>query len=98
MASLCGFLWASGPTDVPTYSINLSVIDEKNQPVPNATVEIRSNGGLTSTSTTNSTGKVALAVSAAGIYSLNIQKKGYLSNETTVEVAKATPLRRLTLS
>jgi len=78
MAPLCGFVWASGPSDVRTYSINLAVIDEKNQPVPNAKVEIRSNGGLMSTSTTCSTGKVALAVSAAGIYSLNIQKKDYL--------------------
>ena len=33
MTTLCGFLWASGPSDVPTYSIDLSVIDEKNQPV-----------------------------------------------------------------
>ncbi len=95
MAPLCGFVWASGPTDVPTYSINLSVIDEKNQPVPNATVEIRSNGGLTSTSTTNSTGKVALAVSATGIYSLNIQKKGYLSDETTVEVSVSNTAQEL---
>ena len=89
MAPLCGLLWASGPSDVGTYSINLSVIDEKNQPVPNATVEIRSNGGLTSTSATSSTGKVAFAVSDAGIYSLSIQRKGYLSNETTVEVSES---------
>jgi Carboxypeptidase regulatory-like domain/TonB-dependent Receptor Plug Domain len=95
MAPLCGLLWASGPTDVPRYSINLSVIDEKNQPVPNATVEIRSNGGLTSTFTTNSTGKVALAVSATGTYSLNIQKRGYLSNETTVEVSESSTAQEL---
>src|ERR1039458_437287 len=86
MASLCGFLWASGPTDVQTYSINLSVIDGKNQPIPNATVAIHSNGGPTSTSTTNAAGKATLNVDGAGSYSLNIQKKGYLSTETTLEV------------
>ena len=70
----------------PGRGADLYSIDEKNQPVPNAKVEIRSNAGLMSTSTTSSAGKVALAVSAAGIYSLNIQKKGYLPTETTLEV------------
>ena len=65
------------------------MIDEKNQPVPNATVEIRSNGELISTSTTSAAGKVALAVSAAGSYSLSIQKKGYLPTETTLEVGES---------
>ena len=43
IASLCS-LWASDTVDVQEYSINISVIDEKNQPIRNATVEIRLNG------------------------------------------------------
>jgi Carboxypeptidase regulatory-like domain/TonB-dependent Receptor Plug Domain len=89
MATLCGFLWASGPSDVATYSINLSVIDEKSQPVPNATVEVRSNDGLVSTTTTNAAGKVTLTVSAFGSYSLSVQKKDYLPTETTLEVSES---------
>src|ERR1039457_4066542 len=87
MLPLCGFLWASAPSDARTYSINLSVIDEKNQPVPDATVEIRSTGGLISTSTTSATGKATLSVNGAANYSLRVQKKGYLPNETTLEVS-----------
>src|SRR5664280_248530 len=86
---LCGFLWASGPSDLQTYSINLSVIDEKNQPVPDATVAVRSTGGFISTAMTGATGKVALAFNTAGSYSLSIQKKGYLPTETTLEVSES---------
>ncbi|HEY5178032.1 MAG TPA: carboxypeptidase-like regulatory domain-containing protein, partial [Terriglobales bacterium] len=86
---LCGFLWASGPSDPQMYSINLSVIDEKNQPVPDATVAVRSTGGFISTAMTGATGKVTLAVNTAGSYSLSIQKKGYLPTETTLEVSES---------
>ncbi|MGZ7100075.1 MAG: carboxypeptidase-like regulatory domain-containing protein, partial [Candidatus Angelobacter sp.] len=91
MLPLASFLWASGPSDIRTYSINLSVIDEKNQPVPDATVEIRSTGGPISTYTTSATGKVTLTVNGAASYSLRIQKKGYLPTETTLEVAESNP-------
>src|ERR1019366_8746101 len=84
MLPLCGFLWASTPSDTRAYSINLSVIDEKNQPVPDATVEIRSTVGPT---TTGATGKVTLSLNGAPSYSLRVQKKGYLPNETTLEVS-----------
>ncbi len=84
-------LWASGPSDVQEYSIDISVIDEKNQPVPNATVEIRLNGKIISASTTSDSGKVTPAVNAAGSYSLSIRKPGYLPTETTVEVSENNP-------
>ncbi len=91
MLPLASLLWASGPSDPRTYSINISVIDEKNQPVPDATVEIHSTGGPISTSTTSATGKVTLAVNGAASYSLRVQKKGYLPNETTLEVSESNP-------
>jgi Carboxypeptidase regulatory-like domain len=93
VVSLCGFLCASGPSDIQTYSINLSVMDEKNQPVPNATIEVRSNGGLVSTSTTEATGKATLTVSAAGSYSLNIQKKGFVPTDITLEIGGSNPAK-----
>jgi hypothetical protein len=89
MAALCSLLWAAGPSDVQTYSINFSVINEHNQPVPDATVEARLNGGLISTVTTSAAGKATLAVNAAGSYSLSIQKKGYLPTQTTLEVGES---------
>ena len=88
MMPLSGFLRASPPSDTPTYSINLSVIDETNQPVPDATVEVRIGDNLISTSTTADTGKVTISVSGAASYSLRIQKKGYLPTETTLQVGE----------
>src|ERR1035437_6445140 len=86
---LWSFLSASGPSATRTFSINLSVIDEKNQPVADATVAVRSTSGPISTSTTGATGKVTLAVNTTGSYSLSIQKKGYLPTETTLEVSES---------
>ena len=86
--ALYGLAKASGTDDVHIYSLNISVIDEKSQPVPNATIEVRANEKLISTSTTAATGKVTLAVSATGSYSLIIQKKGYLATQTVLEVSE----------
>src|ERR1039458_4806902 len=82
MLPLCGFLWASTPSDTRAYSINLSVIDEKNQPVPDATVEIRSTGGPAITSTTGATGKVTLSLNGAASYSLRIDRKSTRLNSS----------------
>ena len=64
--AICGVPSASGADDFRTWVIHLSVIDEKNLPVPNATVEVRLNEKLVSTSTTDATGKVTLTVNAPG--------------------------------
>jgi hypothetical protein len=89
MVGLCGLVGAKAPGDVPAYSINLSVIDEKNLPVADATIEVRANHKLLSTSTTSAAGKVTLPINAAGSYLLNIQKKGYLQTETALEVSES---------
>src|SRR5271166_485805 len=78
MVVLSGVVWAAAPSDVAAYSIDLSVIDEKNLPVANATIEVRANQRLLNTSTTSAAGKVTLPISTAGSYSLKIQKEGYL--------------------
>src|SRR5271165_4745657 len=85
---LCGGVWAAAPGDATTYSISLSVIDEKNLPVVDATIAVRLNRKLLSTSTTGAAGKVTLPINAAGSYLLNIQKRGYLPTETALEVSE----------
>jgi hypothetical protein len=86
--AIFGVAGASGTSDFRTGVINLSVIDEKNLPVPNAMVEVRASGQLVNTFSTSATGKVALMVNAPGTYSLTIQKKGYLRTETALEVSE----------
>ncbi len=86
--AICGVADASGTSDFRTGVINLSVIDEKNLPVPSATVEVRASGKLVNTFSTSATGKVALMINAPGTYSLTIQKKGYLRTETALEVSE----------
>jgi len=73
-------------TDVRTWVINLSVIDEKNLPVPDAAVELRLRDKPVSTSTSDSTGKATLRVDLPATYSLGIQKNGYLPSETALAV------------
>jgi len=89
MVVLCSVVWGAAPGDVSTYSISLSVIDEKNLPLANATIEVRASHKLLSTSTTGAAGKVTLPINAAGSYLLNIQKKGYLPTETALEVSES---------
>src|SRR5208337_1772638 len=86
--AICGVAGASGTSDFRTGVIILSVIDEKNLPVPSATVEVRASGKLVNTFSTSATGKVALMINAPGTYSLTIQKKGYLRTETALEVSE----------
>ena len=85
--------YASGTGDSRSWAFNLSVIDEKNLPVPDATVELRLLEELVSTSSTDATGKVALTVKAPGTYSLKIQKKGYLPLQTALELSEANATR-----
>jgi hypothetical protein len=86
--AICCVPGASGADDFRTRVIRLSVIDEKNLPVLNATVKVRVSEKLVSTSSTDATGKVTLTVNLPGTYSLSIQKKGYLPTETTLEVSE----------
>jgi hypothetical protein len=85
--------YASGTDDSRTWVFNLSVIDEKNLPVPDATIELRLREELVSTSSTDATGKVTLAVKASGTYSLKIQKKGYLPLQTALQLSEENAAR-----
>jgi hypothetical protein len=81
----------SEAADSRTWAIHLSAIDEKKLPVPDATVELRVSNKLVGTSTTDATGKATIEVDVPGTYSLNIQKKGYLPADATIEVKEENP-------
>jgi hypothetical protein len=85
--AICSDVSVSRATDSRAWILHLSVIDEKNQPVPDAAVEVRVSDKLVSTANTDATGKMTLTVKAPGIYSLNIHKKGYLATATTLEIS-----------
>jgi len=84
--AICCVLSTSKAANSRTSVIRLSVIDEKNLAVPDATVEVRLSDNVVSTATTDTTGRVTLTFTVAGTYSLGIQKKNYLPNQTVVEV------------
>src|SRR5208283_3477471 len=69
-----GSAFASGPNGVKTSSVAITVIDEKNQPVPDASVEVRSGDKSLSTSATDSAGKASLSLPGVGNYALVISK------------------------
>src|SRR5208337_993274 len=86
--AICGVPSASGAGDFRTWVIHLSAIDEKNLPVPNATVEVWLSERLASASSTDATGKVTITVNLPGTYSRKIEKKGFLPTETPLEVSE----------
>jgi hypothetical protein len=69
-------------SDLDASTIHLLVIDEKNLPVADASVEVRLGEKVISTSNTDAAGKVTLKVAPPGDYSLKIKKKGYLASES----------------
>jgi hypothetical protein len=89
--AICGVPGTSAADDSRTWAIHLSAIDEKNLPVPDATVELRLSNKLAGTFKTDAAGKVTLQVNLPGTYSLNIQKKGYLPADTSIEVKDGNP-------
>ena len=74
-------------TDQPA-TLQISVIDEKNQPVADATVSVTLGDTEVTTAATDAAGKVNVALPASGTYLFHISKKGYLNTETSVD---ATP-------
>jgi len=71
-------------TDHPA-TVQISVIDEKNQPVAEATVSARLGDKQIATVASDTNGKANLTLPSSGVYLLSITKKGYLNTETVVE-------------
>ena len=65
--------------------LQISVIDEKNQPVGDAMVSVTLADKPVATAATDATGKASVALPGSGTYLINISKKGYLNTETSVD-------------
>jgi len=91
----CGSVFASGPKDAKDFSVAVTIIDETNQPVPDATVEVRSDDKSLGTSATDGSGKASLSLPGVGVYALTVSKKGYLDTGTTVETSADNPVQNM---
>jgi hypothetical protein len=91
----CGTAFPSGPDAGKTFSVVVTVLDDKNQPVPGATVELRSGAKSLGASATDASGKVSVSLPSAGDYSLTIGKQGYLNAGTTVAVRADNPVQEM---
>jgi hypothetical protein len=67
-------------------SISLSVLDDHNQPVSDAKVELRLEGTLVASAATDAAGKVMIDPPSEGNYELVVSKKGYFSAQTPLTV------------
>jgi len=74
--------------DVPP-PLQLSVVDDKNQPVADAQISVKRADTAIATGATDASGKAEVALPAEGSYLVTIEKKGYLSTEAAVEVTSS---------
>jgi len=89
LARVCAVVILAGAAlaaDHPA-SVQISVVDEKNQPVSEASVVVTCGGKPVTTVATDAGGKTNLDLPSAGSYQVSIRKPGFLPNETTVEVS-----------
>jgi len=86
--AICSVSGTSRAADSRSCVTGISVIDEKNLPVPDATVELRLSGRLVRTARTDAGGKVTLEVEIPGTYSLGVQKDGFLPSESGLEIGE----------
>ena len=77
-------------TDLPV-AVQISVIDEKNQPVGDAVVSLMLGDKQVTTASTDAKGKADIALPASGMYLLSVTKKGYLNTETAVDTTAGQP-------
>ena len=68
--------------------VDISVVDEKNQPIAQASIAVTSDDKDVTTVATDASGKASVVLPATGTYLLTITKKGYLDVQTTVDATK----------
>jgi hypothetical protein len=68
-------------------TLQVSVVDETNQPIASATISVTLGEKPIITAATDARGMASFEVPSAGTYLVDIRKKGYLTTDTTVEVA-----------
>ena len=70
-----------------SISVSISVVDDKGQPVPLAETQIKASDMPIGKASTDSSGKAVINVESAGEYTLSVQKKGYLANESSIRLS-----------
>lgn len=90
--AICGVPNALADASSRAWVINLSVTDEKNLPVPDATIEVQIGDKRKGAVSTDAAGKATVTVNVPGSYSLTIQKKGYLPGRTTLQIGDGTTI------
>jgi hypothetical protein len=74
--------------DVPA-TLQISVADDKNQPVADAKISVKRADKTVAEAATDATGKAEVELPAKGSYQLTIEKKGHLDTETAVDVTSS---------
>ena len=69
--------------------VDISVVDDKNQPVAQASITVTSEDKDVTTVGTDTSGKASVVLPAKGTYVLIITKKGYLDAQATVDATKS---------
>src|SRR5947207_1978235 len=77
--------WSSD-MPVPTIKINIHVLDEKQQPLAQAQVEISFQAKIVASILTDESGEATVPIPAPDHYFLRITKKDYIANEVTLEI------------
>jgi Carboxypeptidase regulatory-like domain/TonB-dependent Receptor Plug Domain len=67
--------------------VSVAAVDEKGQPVALAEAQIKAGEKVIGKATTDTSGKAAIELERAGEYTLSVQKKGYLANETSIQLS-----------
>jgi len=71
-----------------SITVSLSVVDEKNQPVAGAQAQVKSRDKVVADAVTDAAGRATISVATAGDYTLSVAKKGYLANESSLQLTE----------
>jgi hypothetical protein len=86
IAIFCGLGVAVAQNPDHPATVEVSVVDEKNQPVKDATISISAADKAITAAATDAAGKASVPLPSFGTYSVSISKKGYLATGTDVDV------------
>jgi len=78
-------------------SVSVAVVDDKGQPVPVAEAQLKAGDKVIGNASTDRSGKAVMEVERAGEYTLSVQKKGYLANESAIELSAGQGLQQIDL-
>src|SRR5271169_5852519 len=93
IALFCCFATCASLAADHIAAVQISVTDEKNQPVADATISVMLSDKQVVVAATDAAGKASVALPSAGTYLFNVSKKGFLNTETTMDVASSEDVR-----